>query len=131
MVRTMQWTYDSPGAPMCLNFTFPQLIFDIGERGGLTAENDTILTVGTRVFRYPSGQVPDAEATAALEAFTADLAVRAWLDDDNQFFLETLDGSVLTVTSGGPWESWTFHTPDGGMIVCTPDADLAIWGPRE
>jgi hypothetical protein len=127
----MQWTYASPGAPMRLKFTSPQLMLGIGDRGGLTVGNDATLTNGTRVTHYPSEQEPDAEGAAALETFAAQLAVRAWVDAESRFHLQAQDRSLLAVSAGGPWESWTFAAPDRGLVVCTPSGDLATWGPLE
>jgi hypothetical protein len=127
----MRWTYDPPGAPMRLSFTAPHLVIQIGQRGVLRAENDSTLTNSIRVIHYPSEQEPDAEGTAALEAFAAQLAVRAWVDAESRFHLEAQDGSLLTVAAGGPWESWTFGAPDRGLVVCLPGGDLATWGPLD
>lgn len=55
--------------------------------------------------------------------------VEATADDSGALRIRFGDGTVLQVPSDDAYEAWNVSGPGGGLVVCMPGGELAVWNP--
>jgi uncharacterized protein DUF6188 len=87
-----------------------------------------VLTEAPAHLDAPADVDPADDPADALATLLGDVVGEARTRDDGELRITFASGSVLCVDVDAEYESWAVTGPDGFLIVCLAQGELALWG---